>query len=350
MRWLLALLAATALAAGCHTVDFYEQDLHLPSQTAVKPPKELNMVSLPMYRIEPPDILQVELFKLVPKPPYHLEIYDVLQIDVVGTLLDQPILGQYLIEAEGTVDLGPAYGKVRVAGMTVDEATQAITTHLKKILRRPEVSVRLLRSTGLQPIGPPDGQFIVGPDGTISLGPYGSVHVAGKTLLEAKQAIEGHLSQFLDSPEVAVRVLAYNSKVYYIITQGAGQGDNVVRVPITGNETVLDAIANIGGISQLSSDNMYIARPAPDEFACEQILPVDWEAISRGANTATNYQLLPGDRLFIEEDTFVAWTNVLAKVIGPLERVAAFGSLGASTIRNFQSLGRNFNRNRGGFY
>jgi polysaccharide export outer membrane protein len=348
MRRLLALLAATALAAGCHTIDFYEQDLHLPSETAVKPPKELNKVSLPMYRIEPPDILQVELFKLVPKPPYHLEIYDVLQIDVVGTLLDQPIMGQYLIEAEGVVDLGPAYGKVRVAGMTVDEATRAITIHLKKILRRPEVSVRLLRSTGLQPIGPPDGQFIVGPDGTISLGVYGSVHVAGKTILEAKQVIEQHLSQYLDSPQVAVRVLAYNSKVYYIITEGAGQGDNVVRVPITGNETVLDAISNVGGLSQLSSKAMYIARPAPDDFHCEQVLPVDWLAISRGANTATNYQILPGDRLFIEQDTFVAWTNELAKVIGPFERLAAFGSLGASTVRTFQTLGRNFNRNRGG--
>lgn len=348
MRRLLALLAVAALAAcGCHTVDFYEQNLHLPSDTAVKPPKELNKVSLPMYRVEPPDILQVELFKLVPKAPYHLEIYDVLQIDVVGTLLDQPILGQYLIEAEGVVDLGPAYGKVRVAGMTVDEATRAITIHLKKILRRPEVSVRLLRSTGLQPIGPPDGQFIVGPDGTISLGVYGSVHVAGKTILEVKQAVENHLSQYLDVPKVAVRVLAYNSKVYYIITEGAGQGDNVVRVPITGNETVLDAIANVGGLSQLSSKKMYIARPAPDEFACEQVLPVQWDAITRGADTSTNYQILPGDRLFIQEDTLTAWTNTLAKVIGPLERVAAFGSFGASTIRTYQTLGRGYNRNRG---
>ena len=118
-------------------------------------------------------------------------------------------------------------------------------------------------------------------------------------------ALQKHLAQFFDSPEVSVDVLGYNSKVFYVITDGAGLGDNVRRIPVTGNETVLDAVAAVGGLSQLSSKEVWVARPAPGEFGCEQILPVDYAAITRGGSAATNYQLLPGDRVFIAEDNLI---------------------------------------------
>ena len=106
--------------------------------------------------------------------------------------------------------------------------------------------------------------------------------------------------------EVTVDVIAYNSKVFYVITQGAGLGDNVRRVPITGNETVLDALSVINGLSQVSSTQVCIARPAPSGFGYEQILPVDYEAIVKGGSAATNYQIMPGDRVFIAEDPVIA--------------------------------------------
>ena len=77
-------------------------------------------------------------------------------------------------------------------------------------------------------------------------------------------------------------MVAYNSKVYYVITQGAGLGDNVRRLPITGNETVLDAISQVNGLSQVSSKKIWIARPAPHDFGCQQILPIEWDAITQG--------------------------------------------------------------------
>ena len=83
------------------------------------------VISLPSYRVEPPDILQVEMLKLVPLPPYRIAIYDVLQIRVLGTILDQPIDGFFLVEGEGIISLGPAYGSVRDVGMTIEEATDA---------------------------------------------------------------------------------------------------------------------------------------------------------------------------------------------------------------------------------
>lgn len=307
-----------------------------PVPASMAPPRELAKVTLPAYRIEPPDDISIEMLKMVPIPPYRIEVYDVLAIRVLGTLLDQPIDGYYLVDAEGTVDLGPAYGRVRIAGMTLEEARQTITRHLEAVLRQPEVSLQLARASAIQPVS---GIYRVGPDGTINLRAYGTVRVAGMTIPEAKQAIERHLSQYFDSPEVAVDVVGYNSKCYYIIIQGAGMGDNVFRVPITGNETVLDALAQVRGLSQLSSKQIWIARPAPPEFGCQQILPVDWDALAQGGMTATNYQILPGDRIYIAQDEALAWSNFISKILTPVERIAGAAGLGASTIRQFQYLG-----------
>ena len=88
------------------------------------------------------------MLKLVPLPPYRIDIYDVLQIRVLGTLLDQPIDGFFLVEGEGIVSLGPAYGTVRVVGMTIEEATEAITRKLQEVLAKPDVSVQLARTAG----------------------------------------------------------------------------------------------------------------------------------------------------------------------------------------------------------
>src|SRR5262249_15739256 len=98
---------------------------------------------------------------------------------------------------------------------------------------------------------PVRGQHLVRPDGTISLGIYGTVRVAGLTLEQAKMAIWEVLSQRVPTPEIIdpetkkrlrvdplqnlyVDVLAYNSKWYYVITDGGGYGEQVVRLPITG--------------------------------------------------------------------------------------------------------------------
>ena len=96
------------------------------------------------------------------------------------------------------------------------------------------------------------------------------------------------------------------SKVFYVITQGAGLGGNIRRVPITGGETVLDALCTVNGVWQVSTAKIWIARPVPGGLGCEQILPVDYEAIARGDSLATNYQILPGDRVFVSEDDSTA--------------------------------------------
>jgi polysaccharide export outer membrane protein len=314
--WFLCI--ASVVAAGCRTIDTHAPQqpvLVVPPQSNA--PRELAKVMLPRYVIEPPDILTIDAVRSIPKAPYRLRATDALNIRVLNTLDEAPINGIYAIDLEGYVDFGPPYGKVELRGRTVEEANKVVFDFLKQTLSDPVVAVSLASFGGTQQIA---GQHLVGPDGTVTLGSYGSVVVAGLTLADAKLAIERHLSQFLESPEVAVDVFAYNSKVYYIVTQGGGLGDNVVRVPLTGNETVLDAISQVNGLQSVSSKRIWVARPVP---GCNEniVMPVDWCAVTGRGAAATNYQIMAGDRVFIAEDDMVAFDNHLGKLIAPIERV-----------------------------
>ena len=279
-------------------------------------PRELCKAILPTYVIEPPDILMIEAIHVVPRPPYHLRTMDSLAIQVQGTPSDMPIAGVFPVEPGGMVRLGPRYGAVSVAGLTVEEAEKVIRQHLQQYLRQPLVTVNLAEINTKQQIA---GQHLVGPDGMVTLGSYGGVRVIGMTVAQAKQCIERYLSQYLDSPEISLEVFAYNSKVYYLVTQGAGLGDAVYRFPITGNETVLDAIAQVNGLNQLSSKRIWIARPTDDPCKV-QILPVEWEAITSCAIASSNYQIFTGGSCLRRRRQTGGFRH------GPREAVCSFGA------------------------
>ena len=299
-------------------------------------PRELEKVSLPAYTIAPPDILLIDAVRVVPLPPYRAEPLDILLIQVSGVLDTEPIAGPYPIYPEGTINLGFSYGEVPVVGLSLHEIKEAIEKSLRqKKIKEPNATVSLAQSRGLQQIR---GEHLVRPDGTVGLGTYGSVPVAGLTLDEAKAAIEALLSQHLLKPEVSVDVAAYNSKVIYIVFDGGGNGEQLVRLPATGNETVLDALSQVGGLQPISSKHqIWVARPGPACSPRDIVMPVDWIAITTRARTETNYQLLPGDRVYVQAQALVTIDTYIAKFISPFERMFGFTLLGDSLIRQFQT-------------
>jgi protein involved in polysaccharide export with SLBB domain len=99
-------------------------------------------VTLPIVQGEPALTVQWR-GAAPPKAPYTISVGDLLSIHVVGTILDQPIKNDYLVEPAGTVPLGPAYGRVEVKGLTLEGAEKAIREKLKEILAEPYVQVTL---------------------------------------------------------------------------------------------------------------------------------------------------------------------------------------------------------------
>ncbi len=326
-----AIVACLVLAmVGCRTPLRNQEIVHQMPPPPVDVPRELTKTSLPAYTLEPPDILLIDAIRVVPKEPYRLSALDALLINVEGTYPDQPIQGIFTVLAGGAVELGFTYGAVPLAGLTVTQAREAIEAHLRRFLQAPRATVTLAEAAAKQQIA---GEHLVCPDGTVNLGTYGLVYVAGQTIDQATCTIENHLAQFLEAPDVAVDVFAYNSKVYYVITEGGGYGDSVTRIPISGNETVLDAISQVSGLQAVSSKKIWVARPGPGNADCYTVMPVDWRGITKGADTTTNYQILPGDRVFIAEDRWVAFDTVVGKLVSPFERMFGFTLLGTATIQ-----------------
>ena len=190
-------------------------------------------------------------------------------------------------------------------------------------------------STALPP-QPISGQFLVGPDGTIGLGIYGTVQIAGMTRDQAREHIREFVAKVAEKkPEalqVTVDIAAYNSKVYYIFTDGAGFGEPMYSFPCTGNETVLDALARIGGVPSVGSKkHIWIARRSC-HGGHEQILPVDYCKTTMEGITLTNYQVLPGDRIYVQSQPIISFDNALAKIFSPIERTFGVVLLGSTTV------------------
>lgn len=337
------------MAAGCHAVPKSnphevrkEKVIHksLPQQSEEtcpdqNLPKELNKTSLPPYVVETPDVLLIQATRLVPLPPYKVQPLDQLRIVVQNSLtLPNPearINGVYPVDPDGTIVLAREYGGVvRVIDLSTQEVEKLLTRQLApSFVEAPRVSVSLASSRGIENIR---GEHAVKSDGSVNLGTYGEVYVAGQTLSQIKTTIETHLAKYLLRPEVSVDVKASRSKFYYVIADLAGNGEEVSRLPATGNETVLDAISQVGGLSAVSSKKIWIARPAPAGTA-DQILPVDWKAISQRGQTRTNYQILPGDRVYVMGNRHTALDTKLGRPTHQAERAAKASWINVSRMK-----------------
>ncbi len=333
----LVAIALVLAGGGCHS---YGRNRNAP--IPIEAPRELNKITQPEYTIEPPDVLLVDLLTAVPKSPYLIKTLDSMAIRVKDTPPDAPIAGVYLVELEGVINLGVPYGSVSVVGKSVAQAKKTVEDYLKNTLKAPLVELSLAQTRGAQQVR---GPHLVRPEGSVSLGSYGSVRVVGLTVPEAKLRIESHLSAYFDSPEISLEISGYNSKVYYLIFDGAGAGQQVLRLPITGNETVLDGVSQASGLQTISdAKRIWISRPSPDGCPC-QIMPIDWKAITECGDTRTNYQLMPGDRVFVNSYRATRFDTTFSRVVSPIERLLGFTLLGVGTARSFSNFNNNNSSN-----
>ena len=59
---------------------------------------------------------------------------------------------------------------------------------------------------------------------------------------------------------------------------------------------------------------------------------VNWDDITKRGEIATNFQILPGDRLFVSQDEFYALDSFISKVTAPFETVFGVTTLGVESL------------------
>ena len=141
-----------------------------------------------------------------------------------------------------------------------------------------------------------DQIYLLGPDGRVDLGRFGRVYLAGLTVDEATDAIEKRLADKLETPRVEVEVAGFNSKKVYVIVKSHGAGDRMTCVPYSNESSVLQAVfaAKTGNVE----DSVYVQRPPYDKKQSIR-QEVDLKGLILRGDLATNYGLLPGDRVVI---------------------------------------------------
>lgn len=98
----------------------------------------------------------------------------------------------------------------------------------------------------------------VRPDGKITMPLVGDLQAEGLTPERLTAQLKEALAQFINSPEVAVSVLAVNSKSFSI----TGKVNRVGRVPLVTPMRVFDAINLSGGFQEFANQkNIQIVRP-----------------------------------------------------------------------------------------
>lgn len=114
-------------------------------------------------------------------------------------------------------------------------------------------------------------------------------------VVEEEESWELKLSPLLGGDRVFVDVTAYNSKNYFVLGDVGAPG----KLPITGHETVLDALQYAGGVIGPRDDaEIRLVRPERNGKPA-RTYPVDLAGIIDRGETKTNYQIFPGDRLVV---------------------------------------------------
>jgi protein involved in polysaccharide export with SLBB domain len=156
--------------------------------------------------------------------------------------------------------------------------------------------VLLVQPVNLEsPVRLPGDQPVL-PDGTVNLGRYGRMPVAGKTVDQIETEVRALIEpQTKDAGPITVRLVTRQSKVYYVL----GEVNSPGAFPLSGRETVLDAIMTAGGLNSRSSrHDIVLSRPTKPD-GCRTVFPICYNEIVQLGDTSTNYQIAAGDRIYV---------------------------------------------------
>ncbi|MCC5813110.1 MAG: polysaccharide export protein [Ectothiorhodospiraceae bacterium] len=141
----------------------------------------------------------------------------------------------------------------------------------------------------------------VRPDGKISVPMVQDVRAAGLTPSALARELESELSEFIRTPNVTVMVMsfvgAYDDQVRII-----GQALQPQAIPYRDGMTVLDAIIQVGGLTQFAAGNR--ARLVRGGREDSQSYSLRLNDLLNEGDMRYNYALRPGDVIVIPEAFF----------------------------------------------
>lgn len=154
------------------------------------------------------------------------------------------------------------------------------------------VQIRVFREKDLE------GSYRVSDDGTIDFPLIGAVKLVGRQPEEVATEIRGRLADgYLVDPQVSVFVAERKSQKVHVL----GQVNKAGTFGFESGMSIVQAITNAGGFTKLASQNrVTVTRIAPTGDKVTFNVKVG----DIGSGQAANFQLNPGDIIFVPEAIF----------------------------------------------
>lgn len=205
-------------------------------------------------------------------PPHRLEAGDVLVIEPNDFNSPIRLQSDQTVGQDGMIELGD-YGRVMVAGLTTTQVQNMVQTRVAS------------RETARR-----------------------QTRIAQTEVTQASHVEGGLPNEVPADYGLSVRLVSKENGHYYVMGEVNAPGSYA----LVGAETVLDAIIAAGGLSDGANEHQIILTRPQLDGRPRQILPVCYQQILQLGDVSTNYQLLPGDRLYVP--SFTLWEDVKQSV------------------------------------
>ncbi len=162
-------------------------------------------------------------------------------------------------------------------------------------------------------------ELTVRPDGRVSFDLIGDLEARGRTIEEVRGDIATRLKEFIVQPDVTVLLKTSNSRTFFIL----GEVNRPGAYPIVGDVSAVHALGSAGGPTRMASlDNARLVRPSPEG---ELTYPIHFAAITEHGYGGTNYQLQPGDVVYVPPNVSARIGYALQLIFFPIQQILGLG-------------------------
>ena len=157
------------------------------------------------------------------------------------------------------------------------------------------------------------------PDGKVSFENVGEFMAAGKTPQELSNDMKQKLStlyMLVGEEPIEVRIMAFHSKVYYVLGQVERPGPKLY----SGRDSVLTAIAEARPSVTAWLERIQVIRPSADASVRPRIFEVNFDRMSAHGNTTKNVLLQEGDVIYVPPTVLAAVALKIEEFLRPIAR------------------------------
>ena len=281
-------------STGCSTLSSLGLPFSSSTNQILKSAKEIS--ENPGLAIEAPRELAKQ-----PLNTYLLEIGDTIFVEAISFDSTMRLPGDQVIQPDGSISLGE-FGAFDAVHKTVQQCELEIQSIIESSIRNDleqefldEQHQAVLEKELLDYEAPERPNLETDAEEAEK-----ASRLEARRAQEKRNNLDRKIALRIKQNQISVRLVNWDSKRIYVL----GEVNSPGYFDYTGNQTVLDAIVEAGGLSTKANHHqVLVSRPTPSG-SCRVVMKVCYDQVVQLGDTSTNYQLLPGDRVFVPSLTF----------------------------------------------